>query len=181
MPRLSIVQLAGAFYGLLAAVAVVWCWLTDRESVFWVGAPPTLASVLAWGGVGALFAGIVIIGSDLAAERFRVVADMGSAFEDVLGDITWPQAFFLGLFSAFGEEMLFRGALTPSLGIIGSSIVFALVHWPMERRLLLWPIFAGGIGLAFGWAFEASGHIAGPIVAHFLVNFVNLGMLKYKD
>lgn len=179
--RRPFVQLAAAFYGLLALAAVGWCWFTDRESVFWIGAPPTLDSVLAWSGVGALFAGVVIIGSDLAAERFPIVRDMGGAFEDVLGDISWPEAFLLGLFSAFGEEMLFRGALLPSFGLIGSTVLFALVHWPMERRLFLWPFFAGAVGLAFGWAFETSGHLAGPIVAHFLVNFVNLGMLKYKD
>ncbi len=179
--RLPLVQLAGAFYGALALAAVGWCWVTERESVFWIGAPPTLASVLSWAGIGALFAGIVVLATDVAAERFEVVEEMGDAFEDVLGRITWGQAFLLALFSSFGEEMLFRGALTPSFGVFGSAALFAIVHWPMEKRLMLWPIFALVVGLALGWAFETSGHLGAPIVAHFGVNFVNLGMLKYRD
>lgn len=181
MKRAAIVPLAAAFYGALALGSMLWCWIAGRESVFWIGAPPTFTSVLQWSGVGLVFALIVILASDLAAERFERIKEMGDAFADVLGEITWSKSLALGLLSAFGEEMFFRGALLPTFGLFGSSLIFALVHWPMDRRMIAWPFFAGAVGLAFGWAFQTSGHIAGPIVAHFFINFVNLRMVGRED
>lgn len=175
------VPLAGAFYTGMAVVAIVWAKIAGRPSVFWVDEPPSLESVVSWSVVGALFAGVVILGSDLAEQKFKSIRDLASAFNDILGDITWKQSFVLALLSSFGEEMLFRGAMMPTLGLVLSSLIFAAVHWPMEKRLMLWPLFALAIGLCFGWAFEKSGHIAGPIVAHFVINFVNLKAVSLRS
>jgi membrane protease YdiL (CAAX protease family) len=73
-----------------------------------------------------------------------------------------------------GEEMFFRGALLPTIGLFASSAIFALLHIGPKARHLPWTASSFAVGLLFGAMFEWTGDLTGPIVAHFLVNFLNL-------
>ena len=57
-------------------------------------------------------------------------------------------AILLGLLSGFGEELLYRGALQPTLGLVLTSLVFALHHLQYLNPTLI-VIFL--LGLALGW------------------------------
>jgi uncharacterized protein len=91
------------------------------------------------------------------------------------------------VWSAFAEELLFRGALVPLIrglptigtafsALFGSALLFGLVHYSRERGALLWPISAAIFGLGLGTIFLCTGELVGPILAHILVN-VRLGGL----
>ena len=166
------VRLAATFYAAMTVVAFVWAGVAGRLP-FWVGEAPSPGSVARWAAVGALFGLGVVILSHLLM-RFDFARELAATFRDVLGELSWTEALLLALFSGVAEELLFRGAIQPSLGLGLTSLLFAFVHWPMNARLIPWTISAGLMGLAFGWAFERSGHVAGPVVAHFVINLINL-------
>ena len=76
--------------------------------------------------------------------------------------------------SSIGEEIFFRGALLPVIGLVGSSAIFALLHIGPKARHLPWTASSFVVGLLFGAMFQWTGDLTGPVVAHFLVNFLNL-------
>jgi membrane protease YdiL (CAAX protease family) len=102
----------------------------------------------------------------------------------------WP--VFLVLFAVVlapaYEELLFRRVLfgrflaggRPWLGIVLSSLAFALVHEvpgasanPPLAVLQLWLVY-GGMGAAFAWLYWRTGTLWAPIIAHALNNAVAL-------
>ena len=72
------------------------------------------------------------------------------------------------------EERLFRGALWPHLGLLGTTFLFGLVHFVPHKKLWGYPLFALVAGLLLGVLREASGSVIPPILAHFTVNVLNL-------
>ena len=70
---------------------------------------------------------------------------------------------FLGLLAGIVEEILFRGALVPRLGIILTAILFAALHTQYGITFASLEVFVLGIGL--GWLRVRSGTIT-CIIAH---------------
>lgn len=87
----------------------------------------------------------------------------------------------MALASGFGEELFFRGLLTPLIGVWLSSIAFGLLHQVRGRARLAWALWATSMGLAFALVFVATGSLAGAIVAHALINAANLRYLRDTD
>jgi uncharacterized protein len=72
---------------------------------------------------------------------------------------------------ALGEEMLFRGALQHWLGIIGTSLLFTLLHFRyLKQWILVGAVF--GISCLFGGLTEWTGSLIPAVVAHFTVDFI---------
>jgi hypothetical protein len=88
--------------------------------------------------------------------------------------MTEVEILILALASSFGEELFFRGALLPAIGLVGSSLLFAVLHIGPKARHLPWTLSSLGAGFLFGAIFLWTGDLAGPVLAHFLVNFLNL-------
>lgn len=170
-------SLASVFYAGFAGIALLWGALAGRP-VFWRETPPTLESVLTWGAAGVLFGLAIALLTYLTLDRVAWMRRLGGVLGEALGPLRWWDAVLLAALSGVAEEMLFRGAMQPTLGLVPTSVLFALVHWPATRALIPWTLSAGALGLAFGWAAEASGHLAGPIAAHFVVNVINLKRLS---
>jgi len=167
-------RLALAFYAVFAASSLIWVQLAQRDSVFWVVGPPNLREL-----VGSIVAGLgfglaVVVWTRWSLRRVEWARTLGDWFASVLGPISWKQAFLLAAASSLGEEMLFRGAMQPTFGLGITTVLFALMHWPPRRELVTWTISAGVIGLAFGAATLYTGNIFAAIVAHFVINFMNL-------
>lgn len=70
---------------------------------------------------------------------------------------------FLGLLAGIVEEILFRGALVPRLGIILTAILFAALHTQYGITFASLEVFVLGVGL--GWLRVRSGTIT-CIIAH---------------
>ena len=162
------------FYTICAGVAVVWCGVAGHPWVFWVGPAPELRSVLQGvaGGVG--FGVVVVLLTRFGLDSVQWMRELAEALASAVGPLRWRDAFALALLSSFGEEMLFRGALQPSVGWPLATMCFALVHFPAERRLVPWTLMAGALGLVFALATEAQGHLAFAVAGHFTVNLFNL-------
>lgn len=148
-----------------------------------------------WGWI-ALVGTLVIVGSNgiaLLAKQLGiepVPTNLGLMTQAIE---TFP--IFLVLFAVVlapaYEELLFRRVLfgrlwqagRPWLGMILSSLAFALVHeipgtsanGPLEIAQL-WLVY-GGMGMAFCWLYQRTGTLWAPIAAHALNNGVALALL----
>ncbi|MDR9391314.1 MAG: CPBP family intramembrane glutamic endopeptidase, partial [Trueperaceae bacterium] len=79
----------------------------------------------------------------------------------------------LAVATSAGEEILFRGMLLPTLGLVPQALLFGLLH-PAGRRGWSYPVFTALAGLAFGALVEASGRLTPAVLAHGVVNAAGL-------
>jgi uncharacterized protein len=84
----------------------------------------------------------------------------------------------VALFSSLGEEILFRSVLQTSTNVWIQALVFGLAHQLPGRSRWTWVLWAMIMGLIFGFLFEATGSLLGPIVAHATINGMNLRFLQ---
>jgi membrane protease YdiL (CAAX protease family) len=119
--------------------------------------------------------GLGLVGLTRVASRyFQWARDLHASFRDLLGPLTGREMLILALASSIGEELLFRGALLPWLGMPAQAVVFALLHIGPGRRFLPWTLSAFVLGLGFGALAQWTDNLGGPIAAHFMINFLNL-------
>ncbi|ADI15672.1 Abortive infection protein [Truepera radiovictrix DSM 17093] len=83
------------------------------------------------------------------------------------------EALALATLTATAEELFFRGALLPVLGVWGQALVFGLLH-PMPKRGWSYPLYTFVAGAAFGYAVLVTGSLWTSLLAHFAVNLWGL-------
>ncbi len=83
--------------------------------------------------------------------------------------ITLPFAFLLAALSSLAEEVFFRAALLPLIGIWGQALLFGLMH-PAPRKAWVYTFYTFVAGLVFGYATLLTGSLIPSIVAHFVIN-----------
>jgi membrane protease YdiL (CAAX protease family) len=125
-----------------------------------------------------LGAGLLLLGLWAAAERiFPLARDLEAKLAQALGPLSGSESLALALLSGFAEELFFRGAVQGTLGLVGATLLFGLLHSGPGKELRLWTVFAllagGVLGLLMVWR----GNLLGPVAGHFLVNAVNLRRL----
>jgi membrane protease YdiL (CAAX protease family) len=119
--------------------------------------------------------GLGVVGlTRLATRHYQWARELHTSFRDLLGPLMLRDIVILALASSIGEELLFRGALLPWMGVWLQAIVFALLHIGPGKRFLPWTASALVLGLAFGFLARWTGNLGGPIAAHFAINFLNL-------
>jgi membrane protease YdiL (CAAX protease family) len=146
----------------------------------WMVAPPltaTLTSALC----GIATAAIVVVSTRFVVGRFAWAQRLHAELRPVAQDLTVGQIFLLAGLSSLGEEILFRGLMTPTLGVLGSSVLFGLLHQVRGPSRWVWITWATAVGLVLGTIFAATGSLVGPLLAHAVVNAVNLGYLRDHD
>ncbi len=94
-----------------------------------------------------------------------------------LGEMKNFQIFIIALVSGVGEEIIFRGWLLNEIGLIYSSIIFGVVHWPPNRNWRFWPFFAFGMGIILGVLCVWTNTLVYAVVVHAGINFLNLRLL----
>lgn len=194
-PRLDLAGRVVAFYGLVAAAAVVWGALRGHPNLLWLD--PRSGAGAASGGSGvthlvssaalgvALGFLLVLLTRALQA-RYEWARVLHNEFRHLLSPLSRREILLLAAASAIGEECLFRGALLPhlaalspgplglGLGVLGSAGVFALLHIGPGVRFLPWTLSALLMGVLLGGLFVAAGDLLAPIAVHFTVNLLNL-------
>jgi hypothetical protein len=117
-----------------------------------------------------LAAGLAIVfASRMALYRFEWARALHRELRHLLFPLSDVEIVVLAAASSVGEEMFL-----PAVGVFGSSAIFALLHVGPKVRHLPWTASSFGAGLLFGAMFMWTGDLTGPVVAHFLVNFLNL-------
>lgn len=176
----------GVVYSVMTAAGVLWVIARDGREAFWQIAANDLWSSL---GLGVGLATAVLWYSGWSAAHTNWGRTLDAFFAQVFGGFSILHCAATALASGIGEEMLFRAALQPTaialthsnvLGIALTSLAFGAVHLPFRRELFPWTIFAVGTSVAFGAIYAWTGNIAGPMLAHALINGVNLARISRK-
>lgn len=124
--------------------------------------------------VGVALGLAVVLASRLVTTRSAWGRALHDDFHALLGDISGREIAILALASAVGEEVFFRGALMPWIGLVPQAILFGLLHVGPSKRFVPWTAWALVMGLVFGGLVELTGDLGGAIAAHFTINFINL-------
>jgi len=172
-PNWSRAMLVMALYLGLGAAAVVWASLRGGASV-WRLPEPAEARVFSGLALGLIVGLGFVFASRMALHRFEWARDLHREFRSRLLPMTEGEIVILALASSLGEEMFFRGALMPVVGLVPSALLFALLHIGPRRQHWPWTLSSLAAGLLFGAIFAWSGDLTGVVVAHFTVNFLNL-------
>jgi membrane protease YdiL (CAAX protease family) len=157
----------------LGAAALGWASLRGQPNLWQVADrqdPRVFTGIV----IGLLVGLAIVFSSRLAVYRFEWARALHREFRALLSPLGPVEIVVLAAASSIGEEMFFRGALLPFLGLLGSSAVFALLHIGPKARYLPWTISSFVAGLVFGQLYLWSGDLTGAVVAHFTVNFLNL-------
>lgn len=183
------VHVALAIYASFAAIA--WAWRHAQQASAWHDGAPlgtTHAIALPLGlSLGALTGVACLWASRVFAGRTRAGRELHDALRESLMSHTrdsWSVAA-LSLGAAFGEELLFRGAMLPTLrswwglapAVLLSTAAFAMLHVPWNRRLIAWTFTAAAMGLVFAGLYVLTGEVLAPIAAHAVINHENLHFL----
>jgi len=172
-PPLSRASLVIGLYAAMALVGLLVAagrgdpnvFVFGEVSVWRVGLGPVIGAV----------AGLVVVWlSRIATRKWQWARDLHGSFKDLLGPLTSRDIVILALASSVGEEVLFRGALLPWLGIWAQAAIFAMLHVGPGKRFLPWTAMALVMGLGFGELAVLTGTLAAPIATHFVINFLNL-------
>jgi uncharacterized protein len=164
----------------LASAGVAWSTLRG-DSTIWRVPGRDDAQVLL-GIVAGLLIGLgFVFASRFATHRFEWGRSLHRDLRALLGPLPGMEIVVLAVASAFGEEIFFRGALLPAIGLWASSFVFALLHIGPKLRFLPWTFSSLVAGVVFGQLFLWAGDLSGPVVAHFTVNALNLRYLATTD
>lgn len=91
------------------------------------------------------------------------------------------QIAILALTSALGEELFFRAALQPTLGLAATSVLFGVVHVAPNGNWLTWAVWASVMGLVFGLLYRLTGTLLAPALAHALINYENMQYICNYD
>lgn len=172
-------------YALLALAACAGAWfLLDRLPFSipspWLDLPEGLAigySLL----LGGAFGGIIVLGSRASVGRFRWAQRLHREFRPIAKQLSTVDILVLATSSGIAEELLFRGLLQPFVGVALQAVAFGVVHQMRGPSRWVWALWAGCVGLGLGALFQLTGSIWGPVLAHALINAVNLSYLKNHD
>ena len=173
MKSLSLVRMATFFYAFVAVASWGWAKVTGNAGVLLGEQPAEVKHILMGVTVGIVIATICQIANALFKPIERASRLLGAFF----GPIRVSEAIYLAVLSGLAEEICFRGALWPQLGLWGSAILFGMLHIVPMRALMGYPVFAILAGLVFGLLRESSGSVWPAVVAHATVNALNLSWL----
>jgi membrane protease YdiL (CAAX protease family) len=135
-----------------------------------------LVDIFVW---GSMF-GLGVVAMDFAVIKYvpKHFMDDGGINEKMFQGRSVAHIFFLALFIASVEELLFRGVIQTHFGIWIASFVFALLH---IRYLHKWLLLVSVILLSFllGVIYELTENIFVTIWAHFLIDLLLAWKIRY--
>ena len=158
----------------LAVAFLLYYFLVVRPNHAWIGLWPAAKSAASWLW---LIPGL-IVPLLIAFIFFKLVSIEYLYDESILADI-YSLPFMAGYFfvNAFMEELLFRGALQCSIGLLPAAILFTLVHVSYYKKpLMLVEVFV--LGLFIGWLFMTTQSLWLTTIAHAFYNWMLMWLIK---
>jgi membrane protease YdiL (CAAX protease family) len=124
--------------------------------------------------LGLAAAGLLLALWAAGRARLAQARELEEQLARLLGGLSRSEALALAVLSGFSEELFFRGAVQGAVGWLLASLLFALLHSGPGPSFRLWALFAGIAGALFGALMAWRGNLLAPVVAHAVVNAVNL-------
>lgn len=164
------------FYGGTVAVALAWSAFTDA-GVARLWRAPAAIEAPPWWLAGAAAGAALLALSWLAEAVWPAMRRLTAELAGALGPIGTGRAVAWALASGVAEEALFRGPVQDLVGWPIAALLFAAMHGGTTRRLIAWSAFALCAGALFGLLAHHYDSLWPAVVAHVLVNGVNLRRL----
>ncbi len=176
--RLGLYPLAWAFYLVLAIVGVIWIGSSRGAVPLGLFIDPS-----SWGldlGLGLISGLGLVVLWDRGRQVLPAMRELERVLARQIGPLDPSEVLALALISGFAEELFFRGAMQSSWGWAWTTVIFALMHTGSGRVFRWWTFFAFVAGLVFGGLTFYRGNILAAIVAHIVVNAINLRRLAWE-
>ena len=159
------------FYALLYGAGAVWILLQGRENPLVGDLGDGLAFAIS---IGLGTAALVVATSRITSRHLGWARALEVEFQAVLGERRFEEVSVLALFSGTAEELFFRGAMQPVLGLFWTSLIFGSVHFLPRRVYYPWTVFAIVVGFLLGGIYEWTDNIYAPVICHVTINGLNL-------
>ena len=171
-----------SFYLALTIAAFFWHGASQDTNDIWRLDPSQSATYLLATAASGIVVGLGVVRTFRWMEpRYMWLHRLRHEFRDVLGPLSRLEIFALAAASSVGEEFLFRGAMLDNWGLIASTVVFGLIHVPPRWSLWPWTASALVMGLLLGALTLATGNLGAAVLAHFVVNYLNLGHIARPE
>ncbi len=131
--------------------------------------------------LGIALGALVVVVTRRLVERAAWAQELANALRPFARGLSGIGIVVVALFSSLGEELLFRGLLTPAIGLWLSALLFGVMHQMKGPSRWAWVGWACVVGLLFGILFVSTGSLLGPIAAHAVINGFNLNYLQNHD
>lgn len=177
---------ASVAYALIAASALVVAFALDRPSLVtyrepWLpltGAESVVFSLL----LGGAFAALVVIGTRVLVEHVSWAKNLHRDLRPMTAQLDALGILAIAGLSALAEELVFRGLLQPWIGVVPQALIFGVAHAQLSGpSRWVWVAWASLVGLALGSIYALSGSLLGAMLAHAVINGLNLAFLKSYD
>lgn len=171
----ALMRAAIALGAVMIIVTVVWVNGLRRENIWAALRLADLWQVLPGVIAGAAFAAIVW----RLGQRFRATHRIVRLIEQTLdlSALRFRHVLLFSLLAAVPEEMLFRGAVQASLGLLTAAVIFGVLH-ALTR---LYFIYATAAGVLLGALYLLGGSLWMPIGAHFAIDLVMFLLLLQRQ
>lgn len=171
----SFYNLAWVFYLVLASAGVVWIgWSQGSIPLSLFLSTETWLSDAMLGLVSGL--GLVALW-DLGKSFVGAMRELEKEFAAQIGSLDPSEAIALALISGFSEELFFRGAVQTSWGWFWAAMTFTFMHLGAGKIFRWWTLFAFVSAVVFGSLTFFRGNILPAVIAHCVVNGINLRRL----
>ncbi len=164
------------FYGFIGLAGSIWIHFTGKVKLLELLTPHDNIVILLGIGCGI----IILLLNRVAIGILPSARDLEEEFGFILGKQPRGECLIIALVSSISEEIFFRGAMMQNIGLPLTTVIFALVHWPISAKMIIWPLYAFFVGLVFGFQFQWTNCLLAPILTHFLINFLNLMLISKK-
>lgn len=151
-----------------------WAWSLDTA---WMAAPFGMRLVASLG-LGLAVALLVVALTPRLVERAEWARALHSELAPIIAPLSRTEITILALASGVAEEIFFRGAMQPVLGLVIASSIFGALHLGPRKAFPAWAVWAFALGLLFGLIFELTGILWGPVLAHVWINQRNMLFLR---
>jgi uncharacterized protein len=130
---------------------------------------------------GLVLAAFLVTSTRFAVQRFAFAQQLHADLRPVARSLTLPSVLVIALLSSIGEELFFRGFLTPRIGVLAQALIFGVAHQVRGPSRWVWVAWATAVGICFGALFLLTGSLLGAVAAHAAVNGYNLLFLRDHD
>jgi uncharacterized protein len=132
--------------------------------------------------LGTAFAAAVVVGTRVLVENVGWAKNLHRDLRPMTAQLDATGIVVIAALSALAEELVFRGLFMPWLGLWPQALLFGVVHAQLSGpSRWVWVAWASVVGLALGVIFGLSGSLLGAMLAHALINGLNLAYLKSHD
>ena len=174
----SLVEMTTMIYGIMTAVGLAICFWGQENLQNLFSIPKNLDALEKFAAISFLAVAVLLILSYFFEQWFAGYRLLRRSMLTILGDVNLLTAFYIALLSAIGEEILFRGAIQPSSGIVIASALFGALHLGPGGKISSWSIWAFLAGLLLGAIVESTRSLVPAIVIHFGINSVSILWLR---